>query len=125
MDCRAIYEMADKAGQEAVERLVVRPMVVSQHTNPMVDSSPVARSWFVEDGVCGFAWVNVKPAHSKFAKFLVVSGLARKDTYNGGVTLWVSQYNQSLQKKEAYAYAFAKVLRDNGIEKAYADSRMD
>ena len=124
MDCKVIYQMADKAGQEAVERLQVRPMVVTQHSNPMDDNSPIERSWFVEDGICGFSWINIKPAHSKFAKFLLVSGLARKDSYNGGVTLWVSQYNQSLQKKETYAYAFSETLRRYDI-KAYAGSRMD
>jgi hypothetical protein len=36
----------------------------------------------------------------------------------------VRDFNQSLQKKEAYAYAFAKVLNQAGIN-AHVESRMD
>jgi hypothetical protein len=125
MDVYEIYTKADDAGRKAVEALQVRPMVVTRRDNPMDDNSPVVQSWYVEDGVCGFAWVNIKPANSKFAKFLLRNGLARKDSYYGGVTVWVSDYNQSMQKKEAYAHAFAKVIRECGIDKCYASSRMD
>lgn len=125
MDCQALFNKANKAGCDAVAALQVRPMTVTQRENPMDDNSPVVRSWYVEDGVCGFSWVNIKPANSKFCKWLVANGIARKDSYYGGVTIWVSQFNQSMQKKEAYAYAFTKTLNDNGIEKAWAHSRMD
>ena len=77
----------------------------------------------MNDGVCGFASVNVKPANCKFAKFLVANGLGRK-SFNGGVSMSVRDFNQSLTKKEAYAYAFASVLAEHGI-KAYVESRMD
>lgn len=118
-----IYNAANAAGRAAVVALKVTPMVVTQHSNPLDDSSAIRKAYFVEDGPCGFAYVTIKPANSRFAKFMVVNGLARK-AYGGGVTMSVRDYNQSLQKKEAYAYAFAKVLQDNGI-KAYAESRMD
>ena len=36
----------------------------------------------------------------------------------------VSQYGQSLEKKEAFANAYAEVLSDAGV-RAYVDSRMD
>lgn len=124
MDCQRIFEMADKAGCEAVERLYVRPMVVTQHTNQFDDTSPIERSWFVEEGVCGFSEINIKPANGKFAKWLVVNGYARKDSYKGGICYWISQYGQSMQKKEAYANAFAAILKMNGIN-SYVYSRMD
>jgi hypothetical protein len=38
--------------------------------------------------------------------------------------MWVFDYNQSMELKEAYAHAYAKVLRDAGFN-AYANSRMD
>ncbi len=65
----------------------------------------------------------MKPGNSWFARFLKAAGLARKAVY-GGVSVWVSAYNQSMERKEAYAHAFANVLRSVGID-AYAESRMD
>ncbi|MCK9369247.1 hypothetical protein M0R04_04850 [Candidatus Dojkabacteria bacterium] len=120
----ALYMLAHDAGCAAAEECYIEPMVVQQHENMMDDSSPVVKSYVVSDGPCGFAWVNIKPAYSKFAKWMVAYEMARKDSYNGGVTYWISKYGQSIQKKEAYARAFAKVLSDNGIN-AYASSRMD
>lgn len=120
-----IFELANEAGCEAVAKTKVIPMIVghakSIFSNEIDYSRPVE---VVNDGVCGFAWVNIKPANSKFAKFLVERRLARKDSYYGGVSMSISNYNQSMTKKEAYAYAFASVLAANGI-RAYATSRMD
>ena len=123
MNEQSIYQQAHYAGNVAVEMATVTPMVVQQRANPLNDNSELVREYFVSDGVCGFASVNVKPANSKFAKFLVANGLGRK-SFNGGVSMSVRDFNQSLQKKEAYAYAFARVLNEYGI-KAYVDSRMD
>lgn len=123
MQLEAIYSEAHYKGNAAVQMTTVTPMVVQQRENPLNDDSRVIRQYVVNDGVCGFASVTVKPANSKFAKFLVANGLGRK-AYNGGVSMSVHQFNQSLQKKEAYAYAFARVLNEHGI-KAYVDSRMD
>lgn len=120
-----LYRLADEAGVKAVQELNVTPMVVTQRKDLFDSNSEVVNQWIVSDGVCGFADINIKPANSKFCKWLVRKGLARKDSYRGGVTVWVSDYGQSMQKKEAYAFAFAKVLVDNGITKAYASSRMD
>lgn len=77
----------------------------------------------VLDGVCGFAWVTIRPGTSSFAKWLVKNGHARA-AYGGGVQVWVSYFNQSMAKKETYASAFADTLEAAGI-KAYAGSRMD
>lgn len=123
MNEQSIYQQAHYAGNVAVEMATVTPMVVQQRENPLNDNSELVREYFVSDGVCGFASVNVKPANSKFAKYLVANGLGRK-SFNGGVSMSVRDFNQSLQKKEAYAYAFARVLNEYGI-KAYVDSRMD
>jgi hypothetical protein len=53
------------------------------------------------------------------AKALVAAGMARKDGYYGGVTVWISEYNQSMARKEAHARAFAAVLSAAGV-RAYA-----
>lgn len=119
-----IFEEAQTAGREAVAQLQVIPMAVQQAEGLFDQFDPSKPYEVVADGACGFAWVNVRPGTSKFAKWLKESGNARADSYYGGVTIWISSYNQSVQKKEAHAEAMAKVLRDNGI-KAYAASRLD
>ena len=111
-----IYNAADLAGSIAARNCLPTAMVVTQNGKPIE---------VVNDGVCGFAWVNIKPGNSGFAKFLKNNGYARKDDYYGGVTVWVSGYNQSMQKKEAYAGAFARSLRDAGFDRAYSMPRMD
>lgn len=113
MDLQKLYNDADAAGRAAVEKLEVQPMIVTDGQ----------KQYYVPDGVCGFAWINIRPGNSKFANFLKKQGLARS-SYYGGVDVWVSQYNQSMRKKEAYAAAFASVLCENGIN-AYSSSRMD
>jgi hypothetical protein len=118
-----IYLQAHEAGNAAVSQATIVPMIVREHANPLNDESPVKRQWYVEDGVCGFASVIVKPANSKFAKWLASAGLGRK-SYYGGISMSVLDFNQSLQKKEAYASAFAKVLESHGI-RCYVESRMD
>jgi hypothetical protein len=123
MQLQDIYQQAHEHGNFAVKLAFVTPMVVQQRENPLNDASRVVKEYYVNDGVCGFASVIVKPANSKFAKYLVANGLARK-SFNGGVSMSIRDFNQSLQKKEAYAHAFASVLNDYGI-KAYAESRMD
>jgi len=82
------------------------------------------REYILTDGACGFAWVNVKPGGSSFARWLVNTGKARRDSYHGGVTVWVPYFGQSLARKEAYAVAYAQALQDAGIQ-ARADSRLD
>jgi hypothetical protein len=123
MQLEAIYHEAHYKGNAAVQITTVTPMVVQQRENPLNDDSRLVREYFVSDGVCGFASVTVKPANSKFAKYLVANGLGRKG-YGGGVCMSIRDFNQSLQRKEAYAYAFASVLNEHGI-KAYVESRMD
>jgi len=123
MHIESLYIQAHDAGNNAVTQTTVTPMIVTQAANPLDDSSAVVNAWVVNDGVCGFASVIIKPATSKFAKFLVANQLARKH-YAGGVSMSIRDFNQSLTKKEAYAEGFAKVLNDNGIT-AYVDSRMD
>jgi len=123
----SLYAAADAAGMEAVAGARVVPMVVGSPTTPFgSDIDPNKPTYFVEDGACGFAWVNIKPGNCGFANWLKNQKLARPDSYYGGVSVWVSKFSQSVQKKEAYARAFANVIEDSGLVKsAYAQSRMD
>ena len=121
MQAQDLYNQARAAGLAAAQAAQVQPMIVQQHANMLDDSSPVTRSYYVNDGVCGFASVVVR--NIKFANQLKKLGIGRKN-YGTGWSISVSDFNQSLTRKEAYAHAFAKVLNDNGIT-AYTDSRMD
>lgn len=122
-EMQALYDRALLAGVEAANACVPTPMVVTQHANPFDTRSAVLFRDVVSDGVCGFAWVVIKPATSRFARWLKDRRLARTG-YGGGVHIWISDYNQSMQRKEAHARAMARVLEMSGIN-AYADSRMD
>ncbi len=81
--------------------------------------------------VCGFAWVNFKPATTRFAHWLKKQGLADK-AYEGGLNLWVSKFGQSHDKKLAYAHAYAKTIQTEivlgGLEPSlsvYGAGRLD
>ena len=81
----------------------------------------------IMDGVGGFAWVNFKMKSGlarKFGRWLQDEGHGRKDDYYGGVTIWIGDYGQSMERKAAHAQAMAKVFQEIGID-AYAASRMD
>lgn len=119
----ALHARAHQAGDAAAQAAVPAPMVVSQHASPLNDASPVTQAWFVSEGVCGFAWITIRPGNSPFANWAKKHAGACK-AYYGGVEIWVGGYGQSMQRKEAYAYAYAEVIREAGI-KAYAGSRMD
>jgi hypothetical protein len=118
-----LFKEADEAGNKAVEKLQVIPMTVNQHENPLDDNSNVVKSYYVSEGVCGFASVVIRPGNCSFANFIKKNYGAHK-SYYGGVALPVRQFNQSYQKKVAYAEAFAEVVNKAGI-KASVDSRLD
>jgi hypothetical protein len=124
MTFAGIVESAHFVGITEMMKCNPTPMVVESHVNPLDDSSPVVHQEVVEGGACGFAWINIKPGNSSFARYLKKEGIARTDTYYGGVTIWVGEGGQSMARKEAYARGYARVLQENGI-RAYVGSRMD
>ena len=126
-----VITKATIAGNEAVTKAKVIPMVVGSakglFSNEIDYSKPTE---YVADGVCGFAWINVYPefkGNTKLGKeerkVLEAAGFS-KNEYEKNYQRWVSEFNQSMQKKEAFARAFSKVLRENGIN-ASAASRID
>ena len=118
-----IYNEARLEGLKALKDCTPTPMVVQEHTNMLDDNSPVKKSWYVSEGACGFAWVNIRPATSVFCKWLKSKGYAGK-SYYGGYNIWVSEGGQSIARKEAYAGAFAEVLQKYNIN-ASMGSRLD
>lgn len=122
--CATIYDRAHEAARLAAQACVPVPMHVVERANPFDDHSPVVREYApVNDGVCGFAYVTVRPANSAMAKYL----RTKRHCFNGfhgGLQFSVHDYNQSMTRKAAYASAFASVLHSAGIN-AYSESRMD
>lgn len=120
-----VYDLAEQAGLRAGDECIPPVMIVQQHANPLDDSSPVIRQYEpVTEGPCGFAWVTVNPANSSFAIW-AKKNHGWKPAYGGGVQYWVGIFGQSMARKEAFARAFAAVLRDELGVRAYAGSRMD
>jgi len=120
-----VYREAYAAGLKAGHEVQVTPMVVGTETSPfsnIIDETK--QTYFVEGGVCGFAWVKIRPARGKFVQWLKEQNIGSKDNYEGGYTIWCHEFGQSLTRKEAFAGAFAEVLRGYGID-AYGQSRID
>lgn len=120
---QVVWEAAVKAGRAAGDKCRPTPMMVTQHANVLNDNSPAVKTWRVDSGVCGFAWVVIKPGTSSFARWLIKHKLAGKHYY-GGVSIWVSEYGQSMERKIAYARAMSEYLNKVGI-RAYPGDRMD
>lgn len=117
MNQREIYIEACTAGHAAGMACNPAPMRVRYRGRDGEDRVEV-----VDDGPCGFAWVNI-PGTGAFARWAKSEGHARKD-YPKGLCFWISDHDQSMARKEAHARAFAAVLVKHGI-KAVARSRMD
>lgn len=127
---RKLWLAAHSAGLQAAAACVPTPMVVQQHANQLDDGSPVVKEWYVPQGVCGFAWVTLHPATSSLAHWLKAT-VVRSDhhsdwrrAYQGGLQMWVHLGGQSMEIKQAYAGAFAKVFREAGYD-CWPGSRMD
>jgi hypothetical protein len=99
---------AHQAGMAAGMGASPTPMLVQEHANPLDDNSPVVKTYApVMGGVCGFAYVTVRPGNSSFALW------AKKNkgwfkAYYGGMQMSVRAFGQSMERKEAYARAFVE-----------------
>ena len=127
-----VFRNAHVAGFRAAQNCVPEPMIVVQHENPWDSSSAITKVYEpVMDGVCGFAWINIKPGNSQFANWLKKSAEAGTihlnvhKSYYGGIDLWVGDFGQSYERKRAYANAFAKVIVDELGVKAHSMGRLD
>ena len=98
----AIFELAKTAGERAAAGCVPTPMKISGGE-------------LIMDGECGGAYVLVPDARRGFARWLKTAGHGDRH-YRGGVSFYAETDSQSADRATAYAEAFAKVLRRNGIE---------
>lgn len=114
-EMRDLVARAHEAGMKAGMEVNPTPMTLVNRAS--------GETFVVSEGPCGFAWINVRPGGSRFARFLKAEGIARS-AYGGGVDIWVSEFNQSHTRKAAYAAAYSRVLQMAGI-KAYSQERLD
>jgi hypothetical protein len=109
---RRVHELGHQRGMEAGLACVPTPMVVRGFEPVM-------------DGMCGFAWVVVKPGNHPFARWLKREGLAETH-WEGGVCIWVSEHDQSWERKRAHARAYAEFVGAMvDAAQVYHDSRAD
>lgn len=112
MDFEKLYEMAREEGLKAGREKHVEPVYLTDGV----------RKYVLEDGLCGFASIHFL-GNTSFGRWAKNMGYARKH-YEKGLCIFVSEFNQSYERKVAYASAFVKVLRENGIE-SWITERLD
>ena len=111
---QGLIERAHAAGMKAGIECMPIPMAVVDELNGQL--------WRVDDGACGFAWVSFA-GNTAFGRWAKKQGIARPH-WPSGLCVWVSEFGQSVDRKAAYAGAYARILNDAGIA-AYAGSRLD
>ena len=111
VDYTSIMDLAHARGIQAGRAALPEPMNITDGK----------QTWIIPEGACGFAWVSIK-GNSPFGRYARLHGFTKG--YPSGLQLWVSFFNQSVIRKEAYAEAYAEVLRSFGID-AHAHSRLD
>lgn len=122
-DLNAIHAMATAAGNAAADAAVPTPMVVGTASTPWGnDIDRTKPTYYVADGPCGYAWVRIK-GNATFGRWANQQGITSPG-YPSGLNIYPRLMTQSIKRKEAWANAYAQVLRDHGIE-AYVDSRLD
>ena len=121
-ECARIYKEAYAAGLQAGKEVGVPKFIVGDAIG-LSNEIDYSKKTYVLEGLCGFAWVNVSPARGAFVNYLKSIDAGHKGYY-GGYEIWVREFGQSVDRKSAFAGAFAKVLNSYGIN-ASAGSRLD
>lgn len=127
---KELWDKANEAGKIAAQNCQVKGMIVYEADLFSNKPLPDGNAWHVPEGVCGFAWLDIRPASPSgrkdcdLVKYLRTNHIGSYDDYAKSWHYAIQDYNQSMQRKEAHAEAMAKVLQDNGI-RAYANSRLD
>ena len=82
------------------------------------------RTYIVEGGPCGFAWIEIRPARGPLVTYLKKSGQGYYSEYNRCYIYSIFHFNQSMMRKEAMADKMAEYLRKCGYN-VYSNSRID
>lgn len=126
-EMKALYDKAHAAGIAAFHAAKPTPMVVGEAKGLFGNEIDYSKkTYYVADGVCGFAWINVRPARGSFVAFCKENKLGHNGYYGGyDVSLkGEAAMSQSYERKMEYARAFAAVLKEAGLT-AYAEGRLD
>ncbi|MEW8029980.1 MAG: DUF6883 domain-containing protein [Candidatus Thiodiazotropha sp.] len=97
---QALYDLAHAAGLEAMNACVPKPLVVENQV--------------YMEGDCGGAVVVIEDGRTSLARWLRKNGRGRRH-YKSGYAISSERIGQSAESAKAYADAFARVLRRNGI----------
>jgi hypothetical protein len=126
MKYESIHNECHQTGLLVGVRVNTRPMLVGEAKSLLSNEIDYTKkTYLMDDGPCGYAWVTIRPGNSKLANAYKKLGLA-KSAWNGGVEYWVSEFGQSVDRKAAYAEAYAAKLRQlTGHETIYSGSRLD
>jgi len=118
-----IHKLATDAANAAAAACTPTPMMVGTPATPWGNSIDRTKpAYYVSEGPCGFAWVKMG-GNTSYGRWAKKAGLASK-AYGWGVSISPSISTQSAERNEAWARAYAQVLRQHGIE-CYVDSRLD
>jgi hypothetical protein len=115
MNYQELHEEAPRQGQAALTAATPRPIAVFNQFNPQ-------EHYTVSEGLCGFAWIRF-PGNTAWGRWAKKAGIA-SSAYPTGLQIWVRDGGQSVERKEAYARAYAEVLNRAGIT-AWPESRLD
>lgn len=125
-----IFNEARIAATVAFRDAVPTPVIFGQAADLFSTRMVPGTEEYVADGVCGFAWITIKPARGEFVKFLKNAKIGDKGVYGG---YRISAYevgcpgsSQSMDRKYAACMAFVAVIKQYYPDmRIWAEQRMD
>lgn len=96
-----LFRLSDERGRAAHAATLPTPMLLEDYG-------------IVEEGECGSAAILIADARRGFARWLIKNGFGDRG-YRGGAAVRCNLSSQSMERAEAYARAFARVLALNGV----------
>lgn len=111
-----IYNLAVWHAETASKNIVPHPVRwASAHRWSDVGIDPDQPSWVENEGLCGFAWVTIRPARGEFVKYLKSRGIGHKNYSGSGWTINTTTLEQSFERNEAWANTFCAILEKYNI----------
>lgn len=130
----SIYQEAKEYASESIKTVKPTPMIVSQHSNPLNDRSPVIKEYYVESGICGNAFLRIpfdNTTNRKFVNALKKAEIIKERTRGevwkheeSGYMLYSKARTQSYEINTAWCNAVGSYLDKHGIS-TYVESRLD
>lgn len=111
-----IYNLAVWHAETASKNIVPHPVRWgSAKTIFDTEIDPDEPSWVEDEGLCGFAWVTIRPARGEFVKYLKSRGIGHKNYTGSGWTINTTTHDQSFERNEAWANSFCATLEEYDI----------